>query len=182
MAGKTLVAGELYESITGQLFEIGRQLRQPSGYPFDPERLKKHLQEAIVGSFSGSSGFRFDKSKDGWTLVEDEGSQLSVSGLEIVSFLKKVESSVSGESMRERAKELGANFGQRQAEYLLDHQAEIPAKWRDYYLVFPGTLWRASCGGLGVPCLAWLSGRWCLLFGWLDGGWGSRVRVLRLCQ
>lgn len=47
----TKVAGELYESITGQLFEIGRQLRQPNGYPFDPERLKTHLQAAIEGRF-----------------------------------------------------------------------------------------------------------------------------------
>lgn len=50
MAGKT-VAGETYESITGQLFEIGRQLRQPNGYPFDPNSLKEHLQAAIEGRF-----------------------------------------------------------------------------------------------------------------------------------
>ena len=48
-----MVAGDLYESITGQLFEIGRQLRQQSGYPFDPERLKHHLQAAIEGRFKG---------------------------------------------------------------------------------------------------------------------------------
>ncbi len=46
------VAGELYESITGQLFEIGRQLRQSNGYPYDPEKLKKHLQDGIEGKFS----------------------------------------------------------------------------------------------------------------------------------
>ena len=45
------VAGELYESITGQLFEIGRQLRQPNGYPFDPNQLKIALQDAIEGRF-----------------------------------------------------------------------------------------------------------------------------------
>lgn len=50
------VAGELYEGITGQLFEIGRQLRQPNGYPFDPQLLQKYLQAAIEGRFqSGSS-------------------------------------------------------------------------------------------------------------------------------
>lgn len=47
------VAGELYESITGQLFEIGRQLRQPIGYPFDPDGLKNFLQLAIEGKFNG---------------------------------------------------------------------------------------------------------------------------------
>lgn len=45
------VAGELYESITGQLFETGRQLRQKGGYPFDPEKLRVYLQMAIEGRF-----------------------------------------------------------------------------------------------------------------------------------
>ena len=49
------VEGGLYESITGQLFEIGRQLRQPSGYPFNPEKLQEYLQNAIEGRFGVSS-------------------------------------------------------------------------------------------------------------------------------
>lgn len=53
MAAK--VAGELYEGITGQLFEIGRQLRQPNGYPFDPEGLKSFLQLAVEGKFNGAT-------------------------------------------------------------------------------------------------------------------------------
>lgn len=48
------VAGDLYESITGQLFEIGRQLRQQNGYPFSPEALKAHLQDAIEGRLGGA--------------------------------------------------------------------------------------------------------------------------------
>lgn len=48
----TKVAGEQYETITGQLFEIGRQLRQSNGYPFDPGQLKVALQNAIEGKFS----------------------------------------------------------------------------------------------------------------------------------
>lgn len=50
-----IVAGELYESITGQLFEIGRQLRQKNGYPYSPERLKQILQDAIEGRFPKQS-------------------------------------------------------------------------------------------------------------------------------
>lgn len=53
MATKTVVAGELYEAITGQLFEIGRQLRQKGGYPYDPHKLKRMLQDAIEGKFHG---------------------------------------------------------------------------------------------------------------------------------
>lgn len=48
------VAGDLYESITGQLFEIARQLRQHNGYPFNPEALKAHLQNAIEGRLNGA--------------------------------------------------------------------------------------------------------------------------------
>jgi hypothetical protein len=43
------VAGEMYEGITGQLFEIGRQLRQKNGYPYDPVKLKSALQDIIEG-------------------------------------------------------------------------------------------------------------------------------------
>jgi len=50
MAGQ-IVAGELYGSITGQLFEIGRQLRQKNGYPYNAEHLKKWLQMAVEGKF-----------------------------------------------------------------------------------------------------------------------------------
>lgn len=51
MAG-TIVTGDQYFAITGQLAEITRQIRQPNGYPFDPEMLKKHLQDAVEGKFS----------------------------------------------------------------------------------------------------------------------------------
>src|SRR3989338_5239371 len=100
------VAGELYESITGQLFEIGRQLRQPNGYPYDPAKLKKRLQEAIEGNFEGIGGknvssFVYDKTKDGWTLLEDvsEPSEISISSLELVIFLNRGESYVSGDTL-----------------------------------------------------------------------------------
>ena len=48
------VEGELYASITGQLFELGRQLRQKSGYPFDPNRLRRDLQNLIEGKFKST--------------------------------------------------------------------------------------------------------------------------------
>ena len=49
---KQIVAGEKYESITGQLFEIGGQLRQKDGYPYNSEALGRHLQDAIEGKFN----------------------------------------------------------------------------------------------------------------------------------
>lgn len=47
----TKVEGEQYYGLDGQLLEIKRQLRQENGYPFNPEDLKRHLQEAIEGRF-----------------------------------------------------------------------------------------------------------------------------------
>jgi hypothetical protein len=48
----TKVAGEQYYDIDGQLNEIKRQLRQPAGYPFDPNQLQQALQLVIEGKFS----------------------------------------------------------------------------------------------------------------------------------
>lgn len=45
------VTGELYYDVDGQLLEIKRQLRQLNGYPFDPDKLKIALQNAIEGKF-----------------------------------------------------------------------------------------------------------------------------------
>lgn len=47
----TKVAGELYYDLDGQLLEFKRQLRQSSGYPFDPKVLKEYLQNGIEGKF-----------------------------------------------------------------------------------------------------------------------------------
>jgi len=43
------VEGEKYYDLDGQLLEIKRQLRQPNGYPYDPEKLRRHLQNAVEG-------------------------------------------------------------------------------------------------------------------------------------
>ena len=45
----TFVTGGQYHDLDGQLLEIKFQLRQPNGYPFDLEALKRHLQLAIEG-------------------------------------------------------------------------------------------------------------------------------------
>jgi hypothetical protein len=54
----SIIAGELYETLTGQIFELGRQLRQPNGYPFNPFQLKLHLQAAIEGRFCPGEVYR----------------------------------------------------------------------------------------------------------------------------
>lgn len=48
---KRVVKGDQYESIDGKLFEIKRQLREKSGYPYDAERLDNDLQKLVEGRF-----------------------------------------------------------------------------------------------------------------------------------
>ncbi|MDP3962545.1 MAG: hypothetical protein Q8Q03_01625, partial [bacterium] len=49
-----IVAGDTYYNLDGQLLEIKRQLRQPNGYPYDPEDLSVGLQKLIEGKFEKS--------------------------------------------------------------------------------------------------------------------------------
>lgn len=123
--------------------------------------------------------FDYDKTKDGWTLLEDlPRRDLTVSRLELVSFLKKGEDRINGEVMKKRAEETDSNFSQHDAEFLLKNQKDIPKKFRDFYLVFPGTVWQNPRGDRHVACLYWDGARWYLNFDWLDSGWRSSSRLL----
>ncbi|KKT82159.1 MAG: hypothetical protein UY12_C0014G0011 [Parcubacteria group bacterium GW2011_GWA2_47_8b] len=125
--------------------------------------------------------FSRDMRKEGWTLLEHvQRSITSVSDLELVPVLKKGEDCIDGEEMVRRARvELNANPGQEDAEWLLERQSEIPKDQRNFYLTFPGTLWRDDSSDRCVPCLYWDSGRWYLSFFWLESGWDSGGRLLR---
>lgn len=177
MANK--VAGELYEALTGQLFEIGRQLRQVNGYPFDPAQLKVHLQAGIEGRFLQPTGsFRYDKRKDGWTLLENAPCRIS-SVVDGILFLTDGESYINGEEMVRRARvELSANSSQEDAEWLLEHQDKIPVELRKYHLVFTGTIWRGSLGSRYVVCLFWYGDQWVLRFLRLGVDWLSYNRLV----
>lgn len=110
------------------------------------------------------SGFRFDNTTDGWELVED----IAIEGalrLQLDTFLREGKPSVVGHTMLERAKEgteeRGARAGQLHAERMLKHQDKIPIEWREFILVFTGTVWRYRHGGLCVACLYWENyGKW----------------------
>lgn len=115
-----------------------------------------------------------------WELKEDVKTPQGELELDIFEFLRPGEEYIKGETMRERAKELGAVLGERHARTLLERQDELPEEWREFYLVFPGTVWRYRDGFLLVPCLYWDGGRWDLVFGWLEGGWLSDARIVSL--
>lgn len=185
MAGIT-VTGDQYREIDRKLEEVKRQLRQPSGYPFDLEELNIHLQAAVEGRFgSGKLSipvFSHDMTEEGWTLVEDVG-KLHIgetTKLEFVPILRRDYESILHREMRDRAKELGCNLGQLDAEYLLAHPNKIPiSRGFSYWLAFPGTVWRVQVSELCVPCLVWSDGRWRLNFPSSENYWHSFSRFVR---
>lgn len=121
--------------------------------------------------------FKHDKSADGWSLLENKNQGIaSVKDLELYSCLKGGEGFITGDVMIERAEVV---YGQEDAEWLLEHQKEIPKEWQGHYIVFTGTVWQDSDGDRLVACLRWDGGRWVLDFFWLVFDWFSAVRLVR---
>ena len=178
------VADDQYGQLCRRLGEVARRVDEGS-VPFDTAMKSLQLiieNETVVGGRVSTPIFANDKTKDGWKLIENISRKItSANDLELVSFLKEKESSINGEEIVRRARvELDANYGQEDAEWLLEHQDEIPAEFQQYYLVFTGTIWQGSVGGRGVPFLYWSGERWCLDFDWLGSGWSSSGRLVRL--
>lgn len=55
---------------------------------------------------------------------------------ELVPFLKEGEESIIGEEMLKRAKGLGAECGEEDGKYILEHEKEIPESVQKKYLIF----------------------------------------------
>ena len=180
------VKGDLYYDLDGQLSEIKRQIRQPSGYPYDPSKLHKYLQDGIEGRFDrftrvAKSDPRYTKHKSDWELIAHVSRRItSVSDVEPISFLRKGEDVVRGYDLIGRALyEFDAAFGQEDAEWLLEHQKDIPAELRNCYIFFPGTIRRPPDGILRFPCLYWDGREWCLDWDWLEYDCDGDDRLLR---
>ncbi len=152
-----------------------RRVREGS---LDPEEIA-HAVQPIINR--GAAVFKYDKRKNGWKLLEHVPRGLtSVSDLELVPFLKSGESSIRGEELVRRSRlELNTNYGQEDAEWLLEHESEIPAEFRPFYLVFTGTVWGDAFGRRSVAYLYFFGERWLLFFYWLGGGFLSVVRLVR---
>lgn len=200
---KEIVAGEMYESITGQLFEIGRQLRQPNGYPFDPKMLKDYLQDAIEGRFRLSNFLRETgelsitipalprptlaelRSKYDWIReengIERDTSPTEAVTLKLATILLGSEKSVNGPKYEGRiAGKLDIILGYRQAVWLVEHQDEFPefmALLGKIYIDFTGLVVVCGDGGRVCPCLYQGGERWCLCWRWVDDGFSSHGRI-----
>jgi hypothetical protein len=79
--------------------------------------------------------------------------------LDLKPILQEGEESISGDIMLGRTKEMGRLAGERDAEWLYVEKI-VPAEWKEYMLIFAGTVWSDPDGNLFVPCLEWNHGRW----------------------
>ena len=163
--------------------DIEEEIRKEIEKELNKESLQKQEEARKEEESKNPPQFQYDKTLDGWKLLEPGpkhyGEPLTP---ELVGFLKQGETSIKGEEMLKRAKELGINSGQQYAEYLLKHQELIPEEWRGKYVpIFPGTVWQDQDpdGDRRVPYLIWGEGRWRLNFGWLGRSWGGGGRLVR---
>ncbi|GEM_PF-1661011 len=127
----------------------------------------------------GLSAFKYDKTKDGWKLLEDVSFDEKEFVPEFLELLKSGETSVSGGMMRLRAGELNAHTGQRHAEWLLAHRDRIPEELQGKCLVFPGTVWEDCDGNRRVPLFDYRGDGWYLGFCWVKGDWRGHIRIVR---
>lgn len=97
---------------------------------------------------------------------------------ELVPFLKEDESSVTGDTMFERAVKLNANLGEEDGTFILKHQDEIPPEFRGkIYLVFAN--WRGPASPQGVAYLSGRGIRWDQIWRWLGYDWDANARLVR---
>ena len=89
-----------------------------------------------------------------------EPSKFEVRDLEFISIVRPDEQFIDGETMRQRAAELHANFGIDDGMFIIKHHEEIPYDMQDH-IVLAGTLLRHSEGDeLAVTILYWDFGEW----------------------
>jgi len=170
-----IVADEVLGKFARQQNDWFRRVREGS---LNPEEVGRAVQNVIDRGHS----FAYDKREIGWKLIEDvRFTPIDLNKLELVPFFKDGENSVAGQEMVRRSREeLHTNLGQRHAEFLLEHQAEIPEEFRKYCIVFTGTIWLYPNGGHRVAYLYWDDLRWALCFRWLGGVCRSENRLPRL--
>ena len=70
---------------------------------------------------------------------------------EILKVLQEGDGLITGQEMARMAEQEGANLGQEDAEYILEHQKEISDGMNDLCFYFPG--WRHPDGQGSIACL-----------------------------
>lgn len=79
---------------------------------------------------------------------------------DILNFLQEDEEFISSNTMLDRAKGMGASCSQKDGEYILKHQDEIPADLRGKVsFIFPNWLHPADCPDY-FSCIYWRGNQW----------------------
>jgi hypothetical protein len=190
------VASDLYFDLDGQLSEIKRQLRQPSGYPFNPLKLARALQDIVEGKFDVTldvtsvviqclvtvnydlsvkdaiAAGSYDWKNDDITAKNFRSLRTGTADLEII--LVKFDDAMSFEDVfRELDKQ-----GLRAAELpeLLAFGEKYPDVQRRFWVVALGSVWQSSDGGRYVPFLVRHADGRGLYLGCFDDKWNSNYR------
>jgi hypothetical protein len=96
---------------------------------------------------------------------------------DILSFMKG-EDNVNGDEMVSRAVEMGARLGLDDGQYILEHQYDIPAAYREKVIfVFPECRHPEISGT--VLCIYWNKARWARRWDGLVDKWNDDYRLLR---
>ncbi|MAF14074.1 MAG: hypothetical protein CMI53_04265 [Parcubacteria group bacterium] len=157
MTTRCVVADDKFGLVAKRCWELQRRVREGT---IDPDVAAEAIQAIME-----------DKSLPAEMTIGDRT-------YEILGFLRGDEKSVPGSVMVERAKEMQANLGQDDGQYLLDHQEEIPQALRGKVVfVFPD--WRRPGDPGCVACVDWRGNRWVQDWYWLDCVWYDIDRVLR---
>jgi hypothetical protein len=183
------VTGELYESITGQLFEIGRQLRQPRGYPFDPHKLKRALQSVVEGGFDVDTSVHvIDCDADpfippGWRVKEHRKSgRWTWNASQVILFLSEFQKNgkeIQGQDLLHGELVSKPRINANVLDFLLKNPRLIPGEWKkdeqggSCCIFFWGTIYYDSMDNLFVRCLYLNDGEWRGSYSYLENSRGN---------
>jgi hypothetical protein len=116
----------------------------------------------------------------GWTIVHDSQAKERVFKAELVEILELGEDKIGGEEFLQQIDGAEDFGGHRHAEAMVRQAEEIPEEWREYILVFTGTVWQTANGDRIIAGLRWHGDHWRLTFIWPKYNLGHEHRLIRV--
>ncbi len=109
----------------------------------------------VLPTESPLSGYRFSEPEDACEV--GPSTNLVLTGINTFTlnlFDKPNESQVENETVPQIIEYMGNCAGLPHAKGILEQRDKFPFEWRDFYALFPNTLWR-DLFGLLIPALFW---------------------------